>query len=133
MSTERSRSSRSATKVTAHDDELMTTLASIQADTKATSENLEALNVKFDTFVENSKIDTLSNDVSSLKKTVSMLCARLERSDTIVARLSRELTEMKTHSMKYNLISALIRRMQTATKLKVRTVLPLLNTSSLLS
>ncbi|KAK2166963.1 hypothetical protein LSH36_33g08064 [Paralvinella palmiformis] len=47
---------------------------------------------------------TLSNDVPSLKKTVSMLCARLERSDTIVARLSRELTEMKIHSMKYNLI-----------------------------
>ena len=66
--------------------------------------NLEALNVKFDTFVENSKIDTLSNDVSPLKKTVSMLCARLESSDTIVAGLSRELTEMKTHSMKYNLI-----------------------------
>ena len=60
MSTERSRSSRSATKVTAHDDELMTTLASIKADTKATSENLEALNVKFDTSVENSKIGTLS-------------------------------------------------------------------------
>ncbi|KAK2145233.1 hypothetical protein LSH36_693g01083 [Paralvinella palmiformis] len=35
---------------------------------------------------------------------MSMLCARLERNDTIVARLSRELTEMKTHNMKYNLI-----------------------------
>ncbi|KAK2141414.1 hypothetical protein LSH36_1105g00058 [Paralvinella palmiformis] len=77
----------------------MTTLASIKADAKTRSENLETLNVKFDTFVENSNIDTRSNDVSSLKKTVSMLCARLERSDTIVARLSMELTEMK-----YNLI-----------------------------
>jgi hypothetical protein len=33
-----------------------------------------------------------------------MLCAKLERSDTIVSRLSRELTELKTHSLKYNLI-----------------------------
>ena len=58
------------------------------------------------------RLDTLDKQVTSMQGTISMLCAKLERQDTTISRLKHEVTDVRTHSMKYNLIFSFDRSTQ---------------------
>ena len=50
------------------------------------------------------KVNILTDDIADMKKTMTMVCAELQRSQISAARLRREIVEIKIHSMKQNII-----------------------------
>ncbi len=94
------------------DDQETFTLKDIALDTRATKLNTEAiltrltvLESRVSTIEDNVKsVTTLSDDVSEMKKTISLLSARLVRTEITADRMHNELVSLKSHSMKNNLI-----------------------------
>ena len=80
-------------------------MKSIKSDTETTLNRMDALEGKI-SYLETqvSGAESLSADVKTVQNTVSLLCVKLVRSEMITSRLTREVSEIKAHSMKYNLI-----------------------------
>lgn len=80
-------------------------MQSIKSDTESTINRCEAMEGKV-TVPETQVRGTvkLSDDVKALQSTVSLLCKKLTRNEITVSRLSKEVVELKAHSMKHNIL-----------------------------
>ncbi len=86
------------------DEDWKESIKSIKKNTEETVARLDTIESKLCTYVDVSKFSDLSDRVNALESTVSLLCAKLERNDIQIGRLTREQTELKAHSMKSNII-----------------------------
>jgi len=68
-------------------------LIAIEANTQATLDRMEILENRVEVF-----------EKAELVRTVSLLCAKMARMETVTCRLREELYSQKQYSMKYNLI-----------------------------
>ena len=80
-------------------------MKAIKSNTELTLSRMDGLECKISALESQvSGAESLSADVKSLQNTVSLLCAKLDRTEIVTNRLTREISELKAHSMKYNLI-----------------------------